>query len=194
MDDPPPQLFFEVFESLPRQGPGNRPSTAKALAHCGDLPSRPRIADLVWSEGAIYNVGLGAALATSLDLLRPGGYFVFTDAVWRTDDVAPEVRAAFSDAPTMGKVSDALDAIERSGFELVEHFTLPEEAWWDDFYKPMLRRIERLRTRHAGDDETLAALDELAAEPEMHRKYGDSYAYEFFVVRKPAVVDLESTR
>lgn len=31
---------------------------------------------------------------------------------------------------------------------------------------------------------TLAALDQLAREPEMHRKYSDYYAYEFFVARR----------
>lgn len=31
--------------------------------------------------------------------------------------------------------------------------------------------------------EALAVLDQLAQEPEMHRRYSDYYAYEFFVVR-----------
>jgi len=28
-------------------------------------------------------------------------------------------------------------------------------------------------------------LDELAQEPELHRRYADYYAYEFFVLRRP---------
>ena len=28
-------------------------------------------------------------------------------------------------------------------------------------------------------------IDQLAKEPEMHRRFGDHYAYEFFVARKP---------
>ena len=30
----------------------------------------------------------------------------------------------------------------KSGFSLVGHFSLPDEAWWDDFYTPMEHRIE----------------------------------------------------
>ena len=73
--------------------------------------------------------------------------------------------------------------IERSGFTLLGHFTLPDEAWWDDFYTPMERRIVELRGKYAGDEEALAVLDEIAEEPAMHRRYSDYYAYEFFVAR-----------
>lgn len=45
-------LFFELFEGLPRQGPGNRASTARALALCVGLPASPRIVDLGCGSGA----------------------------------------------------------------------------------------------------------------------------------------------
>jgi len=84
----------------------------------------------------------------------------------------------------MGRVPDVLAAIERSSFSLIGHFTLPDEAWWEDFYAPMEIRIEELRGKYGADDEALAVLDQLAQEPEMHRKYSDCYAYEFFVARR----------
>lgn len=31
------------------------------------------------------------------------------------------------------------------GATIVGHFTLPAEAWWDDFYTPMEQRIAELR-------------------------------------------------
>jgi len=49
MSEPTPrfwQIFFEVFESLPRQGPGKRDCAAKALALCGDLTPSPVVLDL----------------------------------------------------------------------------------------------------------------------------------------------------
>jgi len=252
MSEPTPrfmQMFFEVFETLPRQGPGNRASAAKALALCRDLPPSPAILDLgcgvgrqtlhlaeltsgtivavdshapsierlrgtvvkhglsrrvspvvgdlsnleqppgsfdlVWSEGALYNIGIESALRVCHGLLRPGGYLAFTDAVWRKENPPPEVKAIFEDDyPTMGRVQDVLAAIERRGFSLIDHFTLPDEAWWDDFYTPMQHRIEELRSRYADDDEALAALDQLAQEPEMHQRHSEYYAYEFFVARR----------
>lgn len=252
MSEPTPrfwQIFFEVFETLPRQGPGNRACTAKALALCRDLPPSPAVIDLgcgvggqtihlaeitsgtivavdshapsierlsatvaeggltkrvspvagdmanlglrpasfdlVWSEGALYNIGLENALRVCYELLRPGGYLAFTDAVWLKENPPPEVKASFEfDYPSMGRVPEVLAAIKRCGFSLIGHFTLPDEAWWDDFYTPMQRRIEELRGRYADDGEALAVLDQLAQEPEMHQRHSDYYAYEFFVVRR----------
>ena len=241
-------IFFELYESLPRQGPGNRDCAARALAFCRDLPPTPAVLDLgcgvggqtlhladlisgsivaldshapsierlratvavrglaeriqpmvgdmaesglppasfdlVWSEGALYNIGIESALRVCSRLLRPGGYLAFTDAVWRRDNPPPEVKAGFdADYPAMGRVPDVLAAIENSGFSLIGHFTLPDEAWWDDFYTPMEIRIEELRGKYRADDEALAVLDQLAQEPEMHRRHSGYYAYEFFVAR-----------
>jgi SAM-dependent methyltransferase len=252
MNGPPPRfwpIFFELYESLPRQGPGNRACAAKALAFCRDLPPAPAVLDLgcgvggqtlhlaeltsgsivavdshapsiarlratlavrgldrrirsmvgdmaapglpsasfdlVWSEGALYNIGIESALRVCHGLLRAGGYLAFTDAVWRKENPPSEVKDGFDlDYPTMGRVADVLAAIGRCGFSLINHFTLPDEAWWDDFYTPMEIRIEELRVKYKDDSEALAVLDQFAQEPAMHRQYSDYYAYEFFVTRR----------
>ena len=94
------------------------------------------------------------------------------------------MKAGFDlDYPAMGWIPDVIVAIGRSGLSLVGHFTLPDEAWWDDFYTPMERRIEELHSKYVGDTEALGILGQLAQEPEMHRRYSDYYAYEFFVTR-----------
>ncbi len=36
-------IFFEFYEALPRQGPGNRACAARALALCSDLPPAPAV-------------------------------------------------------------------------------------------------------------------------------------------------------
>jgi SAM-dependent methyltransferase len=142
--------------------------------------------DLIWSEGALYNIGLLDALRVCHGLLRPGGYLAFTDAIWRRKNPPPAVKAGFDvDYPTMGWLDDDIAAIQDCGFELVGHFTLPDEAWWDDFYTPMETRITELRGKYVGDADASAILDQLAEEPEMHRHYSDFYAYQFFVARRP---------
>ena len=142
--------------------------------------------DLVWSEGALYNIGLRNALGICYDLLRPGGYLAFTDSIWRKADPPPAVSAMFAqEYPTMGWLGDGLAAIEACGFVPAGHFILPDEAWWDDFYTPMEARIAALRGQYAGDVEALAVLEQLAEESELHRRYADFYAYAFFVARKP---------
>ena len=246
-------IFFEVYEALPRQGPGDRSSCERALSYCKDLPASPAILDLgcggggqtlhlaelttgsicaidshapsieclnrriaeqglshrvgaivgdmaqpeqppehfdlIWSEGALYNIGLDNALRICRKLLRPGGYLAFTEPVWRNANPPPEVKASFdADYPDMGWAEDVVAAIKRHGFECLARFTLPDAAWWSDFYTPMEQRIQALRGKYDKDDEALAILDRLALEPEMHRRYSDCYAYEFFVARRPPAV------
>jgi SAM-dependent methyltransferase len=154
----------------------------------GDMASpglAPASFDLVWSEGAFYNIGIENALRVCHGLLRPGGHLAFSDAVWRTEYPPPEVRRSFEDEyPAMGRVPDVLAAIERCGFTPLGSFTLPDEAWWVDFYTPMELRIAELRAKYAGDAEACAVLGQLAREPEMHREHSDCYAYQFFVARR----------
>jgi len=243
------QLFLELFESLPRQGPGNRACTERALGLCDGLPPFPKVADLgcgvggqtlhlaamtrgtivavdlhepsisnlretvsslglserifpmvadmadtgllpgsfdlVWSEGALYSIGMERALSVSRELLRPGGFLAFTDAVWLRDDPPSEVKESFDlDYPSMGRTADILALLEQTGFSPAGHFTLPDEAWWMDFYTPMEKRIAEMRKQYEADEKALAVLDRLALEPEMRRKYPEYFAYEFFTARR----------
>jgi SAM-dependent methyltransferase len=240
------RVFFDVYEGLPRQGPGNRATAARALAVCRDLPKAPDILDmgcgvgtqsmylaeltagrivavdshapmidrltrtiaekglsdrvrgvvgdmadtgfapgsfdLVWSEGALYFIGIETALTICRKLLRPGGYVAFTDSVWKKADPPADLRESFG-YPEMGRVEDILATAGRCGYEVLDHFPIPPEAWWDDFYTPMEARTAELRPVYAGDADALAALDEVAGEPAMHREFSDYYDYEFFVLR-----------
>ena len=244
------EMFFEVYENLPRQGPGNRSCAARAVGLCRELRESPAILDLgcgvggqtlqlaeltsgsivaidshapsierlrtaieerrlsqrisaivgdmarpeqplgsfdhIWSEGALYSIGLQNAIHVCHRLLRPGGYLAFTDAVWRKENPPPAVKTSFDlDYPTMGWLDDVVAAVKNDGFELVGHFTLPDEAWWNDFYTPMEARIAQLREKYDSDLEASAILGQIAREPELHRRHSDFYAYEFFVARRP---------
>ena len=141
--------------------------------------------DLIWSEGALYNIGIPWALSICAGLLRKGGYLVFTDAVWCNANPPDSVKAIFeSNFPTMGSVADLVSLIQSSSFELLDHFPLPPEAWWGNFYTPMERIIEESRGKYADDLEALEILKQLGLELVAHRKNSDYYDYEFFIMRK----------
>ena len=74
----------------------------------------------------------------------------FEGAVWRKGNPPPTVKPSFNqDYPTMGRLDDAVTAIQDWGFELVGHFTLPDGVWWGDFYARMEIRIAELRGKYA---------------------------------------------
>ena len=45
------EVFFEVHSGLPREGPGSRACTERALRLAGDLPGRPRVLDIACGPG-----------------------------------------------------------------------------------------------------------------------------------------------
>ncbi len=67
------EIFFEVYEWLPRQGPGSRESTARALAICGELPEEPVIYDMGCGSGAqtLDLAALSGGTITAIDSHAP---------------------------------------------------------------------------------------------------------------------------
>jgi cyclopropane fatty-acyl-phospholipid synthase-like methyltransferase len=67
------EIFFEVYEDLPRQGPGNRASTARALSFCSDLPPSPAVLDLGCGIGAqtLHLAELTAGTIVAIDNHAP---------------------------------------------------------------------------------------------------------------------------
>ena len=70
MNEPGPrfwEIFFEVYENLPRQGPGNRASAVRALGLCRELRKSPAILDLGCGVGGqtlqLAQLTLGSILA-----------------------------------------------------------------------------------------------------------------------------------
>ncbi len=117
-------------------------------------------------------------------LLKPRGYLAFTDAVWLTDNPAPEALAFWEASyPAMQNIADLLVACAAAGYEILGQFVLPESSWMENYYKPMEARIEALREKYRDNPPALLALDEEQAEIEIYRKYHDAYGYAFAVLR-----------
>jgi hypothetical protein len=90
------------------------------------------------------------------------------------DKVYPDIRGA----DEVSRIAAA------SGYRVIEHFNLPESAWWDDYYTPMLEHLQTLKLKNARiaeAEEVYAACEE---EVEMFRRHSKSYGYSFFVLQK----------
>jgi len=239
--------FFEVFEDLPRQGPGCREATLRALSLLKKLPKNPVVLDigcgcglqtqilaqelrtkilaidnhrpmldqlqqsavqkgldietrelsmidmpfddesfdLLWCEGAIFIIGLERGLKDFRAHLKPGGYLAFTEMCWFTDAPPAEAQAYFDRVyPDITVIDDVRKRAVANGYRLIEDFNLPDSAWWDDYYTPMLERVQELRVKNAGVSEAEAVYADCELEAEMFRRYSKSYGYTFFVLQK----------
>lgn len=155
-------------------------------ADMSDLPFGKDSFDLIWSEGAAYIMGITEAFTHWAEFLRPEGYIVITEISWLVPEAEVPKRAFdffHNEYPAITDVPGNLARIEACGFEIVGHFTLPDEAWWTDYYTPLSERLEQAREKYRGDATAQLFLDDTEEELRVRREFGDSFGYEFIVAR-----------
>ena len=140
--------------------------------------------DLIWSEGAIYIMGVEAGLRDWRRLLRPNGHVVLTEVSWRKPE-PPAACAAFwnREYPAIRDTAALLEAVGACGYETVGHFPLPASAWWDDYYRPLQDNVTAFRKRHRDAPDAQALADQCQNEIDIWHSYSAFYGYEFLVLR-----------
>ncbi|NJK63531.1 MAG: class I SAM-dependent methyltransferase [Synechococcaceae cyanobacterium SM2_3_1] len=140
--------------------------------------------DLIWAEGSIYIIGVSQGLTQWHPFLKPGGYLVFSDLVWFSPEVDPELRGYWQQGyPDMQLLDHRLQSMPASGYALVDHFILPEAAWWN-YYTPLEARITHLLNQPDRTQEEIAVLRGELQEIETYRRFKEDYGYAFFVLQK----------
>ena len=129
------ELFFEVYSGLPRQGPGNAESTAKAFSLFSDLPARPRILDLGCGTGkqTIDLAGLTDGEITALDNHKP--YLDELTMKVKDDGLEDRVKVVHGDMCNLAFESNSFDLIWAEGSIFIIGFKGGLEQW-----KPLLRK------------------------------------------------------
>lgn len=140
--------------------------------------------DIIWSEGALYHIGFKKALKEWRKFIKPGGYFVASDFNWFTPEPPKEVYDYMDgEVPYDTTIDEALIAINNKGYELINHFKIPEKDWFD-FYEPMEEKLLVLKEKYKDNKEALDLLNSFQYEADLYRKYKESYGYVFYVLRK----------
>ena len=146
------------------------------------LSFEENIFDLIWSEGAAYLIGFDNALEYWKNFLKPDGYLAVTEIVWLKQDQPQELKQFWQKGyPAIKTIEGNISLIENNGYQIVDHFTLPESDWWN-YYNPLIKRINKLKKE--ASPELLEYIKSEKAEIELYKKYSDYYSYEFFIMRK----------
>ena len=150
-----------------------------------DLSFEDETFDIIWAEGSIYIIGFEKGLSEWRRLIKPGGFLVASEMSWLKSNPPRELLNFWVNAyPSIESIQGNLDIIKRYGYTEIGHFTLPENAWWDDFYTPLEKRITGMREKYKGNAEAEAALDETYKEIELYRNYSEWYGYVFYIMKK----------
>jgi SAM-dependent methyltransferase len=154
--------------------------------HCMDMKDIPDAfpgIDLLWSEGAAYNIGFGNALSTWARTLVRGGFAVVSELSWLKEPAPEPAREFFrSGYPDMRSVQHNIAVAESAGYRLLSTYTLPAQAWVEDYYAVLEPRAVVLSTH---DDESVRAFAaETLREIEVFRRSEGSYGYVFYVLQR----------
>lgn len=136
--------------------------------------------DLLWSEGAAYNLGFEQALNIWHSLLAHQGIAVISEMSWFAED-APEPAIAYWQTayPTMGTEGENIDRANRSGFSVLSTHRLPTHAWWSNYYGPLRKRMQQIEITPS----TQPVIDETEAEMKLFEHFSDFYGYTFYILQ-----------
>ena len=150
-----------------------------------DMPFLPDSFDLIWSEGAVYQMGLESGLLSWKKYLKPGGFMALSHIVWLRRDPPPECLEFWKEHyPEITTIENNLMVIAKCGYELKGHFTLPQSAWLDSYYASIENKLGFFEEKYQNDP---GAMETIAAERQeiaFYRRYSAYYGYEFFIIRK----------
>src|SRR4030095_6750568 len=148
-----------------------------------DIPSVFPTIDLLWAEGAAYNIGFANALTAWAKAIKPNGFAVVSELCWLRENIPDAVKQFFrSGYPDMQSVPQNIAIAEKAGYKLFNTYTLPKEAWVKDYYDVLEPRAKSL-LNHSD-----VAVREFAVETlneiETFKNSEESYGYVFYVLQR----------
>ena len=152
------------------------------LGNMGKLPFQENSFDLIWSEGAIDNIGFRKGLVHWRRFLKNGGYIAVTSPTWLTGEHLEIVDKFWRDAGSrLDTAQHNIKIMQDSGYTFVAAFALTENCWTENYFTPREAAIRRLLEKY-GKSETVQKYAELNRhEVELYLKYKQHYGYVFYI-------------
>ena len=149
------------------------------------LPFQEEELDLIWSEGAIYNIGFERGMNEWNKFLKKNGFIAVTEASWFTPERPSEIDDFWmANYPEIDTIPRKIAQMEQAGYIPTAHFILPENCWTEHFYAPQFPVQEAFLKEYAGNE---AAADLIAGqrhEESLYNKYKEYYGYVFYIGQK----------
>ncbi len=141
--------------------------------------------DLIWSEGAIYNIGFRQGLESWRPFLKPGGVLAVSEITWLRPNPPQEIFQHWnSEYPEIATAVDKIGTLESAGYDVVGYFVLPAHCWIANYYDPTEARFSAFLARHADNPHASQVVEMERQEAELYRRYQDWFSYGFYIARK----------
>ncbi|HPC25352.1 MAG TPA: class I SAM-dependent methyltransferase [Fervidobacterium sp.] len=150
-----------------------------------NLPFQNDEFDIIWSEGAIANIGFEKGLNYWRRFLKKDGYIAATYESWFTDNRPAEIEEWWLSAvPEMATIGYNISIMQKTGYIPVAAFILPESCWIDNYFIPQKARQEEFLKKHAGNKTVENMIAFLRREADLYSKYKQYYGYVFYIGKK----------
>jgi ubiquinone/menaquinone biosynthesis C-methylase UbiE len=178
------QDFLDVLnERAERAGVADRISTFACSME--ELPFAEDELDVIWSEGAIYNIGFEKGVTEWRRFLKTGGLLVASEITWLADSRPSELEKHWvSEYPEIDVASAKIRILEQRGYSPLAYFVLPEHCWLDQYYRPMQARFDEFLARNGNSEEARAIVAAEQREIELYESYKAYFSYGVYVARK----------
>lgn len=150
-----------------------------------NLPFQNEGLDLIWSEGAIYNIGFERGLKEWRKYLKKGGYLAISESSWFTNKRPSEINDFWMNAyPEIDTIPNQIFKICNAGYLPVATFILPENCWIEHYYIPRKNAEKLFLNKYTGDKFAEEFIVSQRYEAELYYKYKRFYGYTFFIAKK----------
>ena len=148
----------------------------------GRLDWKPGTIDLLWSEGAAYNLTFEGALNAWRPLMADNGIAVISELSYFTSEVPESVRVYWQNAyPDIGTESENSNRAKSSGFEILGIHRLPSRAWWDNYYGPLRENMNFFKSSE--DSIMQSVIKEIEEEMKLFEEHEKHYGYSFYIMK-----------
>ncbi len=149
------------------------------------LPFQDKELDLIWSEGAIYNIGFERGLNEWRKFLKKDGFIAVSEASWFTEKRPAEIEEFWMDAyPEIDTIPNKLAQMQKAGYIPIASFILPDNCWLEHFYTLQISAMENFLKKHAGNKTAIDFIANQRHEAQLYNKYKKYYGYAFFIGKK----------
>ena len=148
------------------------PKVRALVADMADAQDGPY--DLIWSAGAVYRIGIEAALDAWAGHLALGGRVAFSDLCWRVSDPPQAARAYWAaEGLALGNAGALAAQVQKAGWRILGARWLGQGGW-AAYYEPLAARLKSFQ----GDAALIAGF---RAEIALWHAHGESYDYRLIV-------------
>jgi ubiquinone/menaquinone biosynthesis C-methylase UbiE len=141
--------------------------------------------DIIWSEGAIYNIGFETGIKEWKSYLKPGGYLGVSEITWLTNSRPKEIEKYWNEEyPEIDTASNKIKILEENGYSPIGYFILSQNSWIDNYYKPIEKRFSTFLKKYNNSEMARNIVEEHKEEIRKYQKYKDYFSYGFYIARK----------